>query len=610
MAIFNGKQILLAGLKGDDGKSAYEYARDGGYTGTEEEFAAKMAASVNENTDNTTNDTTSSSDNVIPSYWQTALKEGAETINTTLCEAGKNKSAFLFYSDAHWNYGSQVSPTLLKYLYEHTGMTKTFFGGDIVNDEASDYDTMEYLWKWRNMIKDLPNHHSVVGNHDDGNSPNNRFSEQYVYGYMFAAEETPDMVWGDGLYYYMDNNPEKTRYICLDTGYQTSSTAQTAMQTFLRETLISTPDNWHIVVISHIWYGPDYDQYSVRPIPIAGMSDEASAICTILDEYNSRATPFNNCNAKVEFCIGGHVHRDYVGSTDTGIPIVLVETDSQHIRSEFTYTAGTTTEASVNGVIADYDANTLHIVRIGRGNSFTVDLSTGAQSTYCSVTYNFTNVEASIMDSTYEKDMDSYFTTLTPTVGTIKSVTVTMGGTDITSEAYDAPSGEINISTVTGDIVITAVAGETSTGGSEETSYTNVLPLALAADGTSVYNGKGWKENTRWSSSGNSEGTASGIYLTGWIPVSYGDTIYLKNFTIPYENGNACMIHEFNNSFTKATQNSNYTYIENSLDGVWDSAGNLVQFTLNHSNTNITHIRIQCGGITSASVITINEPIE
>lgn len=31
------------GDKGDDGKSAYEYAKDGGYTGTEEEFAKKLA---------------------------------------------------------------------------------------------------------------------------------------------------------------------------------------------------------------------------------------------------------------------------------------------------------------------------------------------------------------------------------------------------------------------------------------------------------------------------------------------------------------------------------------------------------------------------------------
>lgn len=317
------------------------------------------------------------SDNDAPAYWRTALEHGAEAINTALCAAGRNKSAFLFYSDSHWNYGSQMSPALLKYLYKHTGITKTFFGGDIVNDEASDYDTMEYLWEWRRQLKDVPNHHSVAGNHDDGNATNNLFSEQYVYGYLLAAEETPDMVMGDGLYYYIDNAAEKTRYICLDTGFQTSTAAQTAMRAFLTEALKSTQSGWHIVVVSHIWYLPDYDQYDVRPIPLAGMSTEATAVCTVLDNYNARSGEFASGGAKVEFCIGGHVHRDYVGKTNGGIPIILVETDSHHCRGEFTATAGTKTEAAVNGIIADYNTNKVNVVRVGRGLSFIVDLTTG-----------------------------------------------------------------------------------------------------------------------------------------------------------------------------------------------------------------------------------------
>lgn len=314
----------------------------------------------------------------IPSYWQTALDEGVEAINTALCEAGRNKSAFLFYSDAHWNYGSQMAPTLLKYLYNYTGMTKTFFGGDIVNEEASDYNTMEYLWDWRRQLKDLPNHHSIVGNHDDGNSTNNLFSEQYVYGYLLAAEETPDMVVGDdGLYYYIDNPAEKTRYLCLDTAYKGVDSDQT---TFITEALKSTPTNWHIVVISHIWYMPDYNQINVRPIPITGLDSGASTVAALLDSYNARSGDFADCGAWVEFCIGGHVHIDYDGQTPGGIPIILVETDSQHIRSTLSYTAGTITESSVNGVIADYDNGKIHVVRIGRGESREITISNNTVS--------------------------------------------------------------------------------------------------------------------------------------------------------------------------------------------------------------------------------------
>ena len=41
-----GKYIGIPALKGTDGKTAYQYAVDGGYTGTETEFAAKLAAEM------------------------------------------------------------------------------------------------------------------------------------------------------------------------------------------------------------------------------------------------------------------------------------------------------------------------------------------------------------------------------------------------------------------------------------------------------------------------------------------------------------------------------------------------------------------------------------
>lgn len=58
----------------------------------------------------------------------------------------------------------------------------------------------------------------------------------------------------------------------------------------------------------------------------------------------------------------------------------------------------------------------------------------------------------------------SYSATITAKAGyTLGTVSVKMGGTDITSTAYSA--GEISISRVTGDVVITAVATADSTAG-------------------------------------------------------------------------------------------------------------------------------------------------
>ena len=547
----------------------------------------------------------------IPECWLSALEIGAEAINTALCTAGRNKSAFLFYSDAHWNYGSQMSPKLLKYLYEHTGMTKTIFGGDIVNNEASSYDTMKYLWEWRNMLKGLPNHHSVVGNHDDGNETNNLFSEEYVYGYLLAAEETPDVVRGSsGFYYYIDNSAEKTRYIYLDTAYQTGTAAQTAQKEFVTETLKNTPSGWHIVVVSHIWYEPNYDLYDVRPIPISGMSTEAAEIVDIFENYNARNGEFASCDAKVEFCVGGHVHRDYVGVTNSGIPIILVETDSKHTRSEYTYTAGSTTEASVNGIIADYENAVVKVIRIGRGESFDVSLENKEiDEGYFRITYDLHNVTSS-ESATSVYTGDPFETYLTATSGTLQNVVVTEGGEDITAECYD--NGHIYIGFVRGDLVITAVAQEQPIVPDTPT-YTNVLETAVDTDGVTIYNGKGWKENTRMSGTSGGFRDSTTSCCTGYIALPAGTiTIFFKNIT----HGTADyggQFYLFGGTGIAATDSVSYSALKGEFQQYYNpvfNGDNIVQITINNGGGTYTHMVHSAEKIDDTSVITINEPIE
>jgi hypothetical protein len=195
-----------------------------------------------------------------------------------------------------------------------------------------------------------------------------------------ASEETPDMVRGDGLYYYVDNPTERTRYLCLDTGFKGLVTLSDVQAEFIKASLISTPAGWHIVVVAHVWYAPDYDRYSERPVPLAGLSASATSVAAILDNYNSRAGEFADCGGWVEFCIGGHIHYDHVGKTAGGIPIVCCETDSRHTRGTYTATLKTATESAVSGIIADYNADKLTVVRVGRGVSFEVNLSTGGKT--------------------------------------------------------------------------------------------------------------------------------------------------------------------------------------------------------------------------------------
>jgi hypothetical protein len=354
------------------------------------------------------------------------------------------------------------------------------------------------------------------------------------------------------------------------------------------------------------------------------MSNEASAIALVLDQYNARTGDFKTgCNAKVEFCIGGHVHRDYVDSTDGGIPIVLVETDSMHLRGAYTYTAGTDTEASVNGIVADYNTNTLHIIRVGRGDSFDVDLSNAEVSTSYSVTNNLTNVASSSTVSSVDEG-DTYTATLTATSGTIKSVVVTMGGTDITATACNANNGFIHISVVTGAIVITAVAQADTPVEPDEptTNYTNVIKTSIDKDGNIFNGGKGWADNSRIGSGGIYMGgqTADG-YVTGHIKIdrTIDNTFYLKNVTFDSTTSNnyKYMVAVFDSSRTRTTfaPGGNAMYPDSDIKNYGEAVivgNNIIQFTIGASKfaSNNEYIAICCSYLGDDSIITINEPIE
>lgn len=324
----------------------------------------------------------------IPDYWLSELEAKADAIQTAMEKAGRNKSAFLWYTDAHWaNGNSKVSPKLLNYLYMNTPMNKVNFGGDIIgNSLLATRDEMTYLYEWRKAIKDLPNHHSVVGNHDLFVSDSVDYEgANFAYSFLIAPEETSDMVAGGDFYYYIDNPSEKTRYLYLNSGQGRLYTLETI---FTIDALKSVPADWHIVVISHIWF-----QYDSASEPSVGsMNTYMQKVLDLFDAYNARETgtitmasqeleyDFTSCGGKVEFCIGGHCHIDLDLSSNGGIPVILTASDVNQERSdgenEESGVMGTITESAVFGIIADYndsESTKITVIGVGRGTSRVVN---------------------------------------------------------------------------------------------------------------------------------------------------------------------------------------------------------------------------------------------
>jgi hypothetical protein len=330
---------------------------------------------------------------------------------------------------------------------------------------------------------------------------------------------------------------------------------------------------------------------------------------------------FSDCKGRVEFCIGGHTHVDYNFTSTNGIPVIICQTDSKHLRGNlYTYTAGTITESAVSAIVADYDNSMIKVIRIGRGNSFNIDLSSGVTTVYYTVMNSFTNVTSSSTITSVEAN-GAYNTTLTATTGTLTTVNITMGGIDITNDVYDSSTGMISISAVTGEITIIAVAEVVAS------SYINVLTQAVDEKGNPFNDGKGWMANSRIGKTNIYAGNqpADG-FVTGHIPFTVGidNVIRLKNVTFDKttHNNYKYMIAFFNSSFTRITvdkDNANnaiyptdFVSTPQLYSPVYDG-NNIIQFTLTTyliTNPNIKYFAICCGGLSDESIITINEPIE
>ena len=335
---------------------------------------------------------------IVPSYWKSYLESKATEINTAINSASANRSTFLWYTDAHLvnNYGK--SPMLLKYLSKNTGINKTFFGGDIAYAKTGEIAT---LTAWKEQVKDIPNHHTVIGNHDNQVEDFADASERADF--FIQPFRTGDMSIGTNatngkMYYFIDNYIEQTRYICLSTGRMWTLADEVQ---WCIDVLNSTPKNWHIVIISHLWLNNDYTNGGVITTPV----DYTQGYLNMFDAYNYRqsgtesftgqAYNFTNAQGKIEFIMGGHCHMDYDFTTATGIPVILTECDSWEERSDTSKaTAGTTTENCVYAVVANYATKKVNVINVGRGTTRSVSIPDVA--TYTNMLKKAVNTDGSL----------------------------------------------------------------------------------------------------------------------------------------------------------------------------------------------------------------------
>lgn len=229
------------------------------------------------------------------------------------------------------------------------------------------------------------------------------------------------------------------------------------------------------------------------------------------------------------------------------------------------------------------------------------------------------NASASVEDGA------SYSATITANEGyTLDGavITVMMGGVDITATAYSG--GTITIANVTGDVSVTVAAAEIPTA-----SYTNQLPISTDADGN-IYNGKGYKENYKLGSTAGEEQSATGINMTGFIPIGVGSsTTALGEQVVRIANAKVTAVDNsriglFDNSKSHITIIKGTKFGDGlAVPGVnipyeVDDSGYITSFDLTQITYNRKYvanagetafIRLSGAGIDGNTIITVNEEI-
>lgn len=202
----------------------------------------------------------------------------------------------------------------------------------------------------------------------------------------------------------------------------------------------------------------------------------------------------------------------------------------------------------------------------------------------------------------------TYFATITANSEyELSSLVITMGGEDITASAVSG--GNISITNVTGNIVITAIAEEIVI------EIVNQIPVSTDASGNLFVgaNGeKGYKTGTRLSLSSGGETTsnATDYECTGFIPVTQASVISIENIDITEESATNIVCYDINKQPIKVNGTNHGIPLYSLFVTYGIKRGNAYLSALNRVDfltfpTDVAFIRVGSKSITVDSILTV-----
>lgn len=351
---------------------------------------------------------------VIPSYWRNSVDTVVANINSELVK-DENSASFGFVTDTHITGNAGYSGILLNEVMKKCNIPVWFHGGDAVGGEPvitkaglinqMDKDFSQFAIVENIGLRAIGNHDPVFGTDNYNYNMTNGESNHYYHG---IDREKYLQQYGSGKgkgYFYKDITKDKLRCIVLDIIPYESQVNEDDLVTgsnklnyhqfgseqlnWFANVLASTPDNYSVVVCSHIapvsqselrlidstWVeSTPIDYVQARKIAEAYKLKSTYTFNgsisgdTTEDTYNINVD-FTNANGDFVCFFCGHTHKDWSLSLDN-VWIIGTANDSLAVSDNASSyapskTRGTNTEHIIDFFCIKPETHSLTIVRLG-----------------------------------------------------------------------------------------------------------------------------------------------------------------------------------------------------------------------------------------------------
>ena len=322
---------------------------------------------------------------LIPDYWKRSVDEAVEKVKVLQASGGKDIVNFVWFSDLHQGTSPEYTKNignLCAYLMNSCDIPLTLMSGDTLTQAALNNEEA--------VLKDLDDARSIFnqiglerlmlirGNHDD------------VYGYSGSGDNkvyyvnkvAPAKVWNklhrpqandfrkvfgdDGTYFYLDNTPQKVRFICLNSNFYegaavSNGTANAmtfgfgnAQLDWLETVALDVDEDWSVVIATHV---PVISTYYL------GLYNDGDAFMEIIDSTSAHIIAF----------FSGHAHQDGIYNDKIHQPNVVITCSANVPYDGTERTAGKAvdgkvTETAIDIVSIDKRNRHIYMTRLGAGS--------------------------------------------------------------------------------------------------------------------------------------------------------------------------------------------------------------------------------------------------